>query len=68
MKKYKSMILHIIKIFINMGRNLKKDEDKKIKISITIDKKLNKKIEDDLINKSRLIEKLIKEHYEKKDM
>jgi len=68
MKKYKSMILHIIKIFINMGRNLKKDEDKKIKISITIDKKLNKRIEDDLINKSRLIEKLIKEHYEKKDM
>jgi len=62
------MILHIIKIFINMGRNLKKDEDKKIKISITIDKKLNKRIEDDLINKSRLIEKLIKEHYEKKDM
>lgn len=51
-----------------MGRNLKKDEDKKIKISITIDKKLNKRIEDDLINKSRLIEKLIKEHYEKKDM
>ncbi len=51
-----------------MSKQFKKEEDKKIKISITIDKKLNKRIEDDLINKSRLIEKLVKEHYEKKDL
>lgn len=46
----------------------KKEEDKKVKISITLDYKLNKRIDDDLINKSRLIEKLIREYYGKKDV
>ena len=51
-----------------MSKPFKKEEDKKIKISITLNRKLNKRIEDDLTNKSRLIEKLVKEYYEKKDM
>lgn len=51
-----------------MGKLLKKEEEKKIKISITIDRKLNTRIENELVNKSRLIGKLIKEYYEKKDM
>lgn len=51
-----------------MSKLLKKEEEKKIKISITIDKKLNTRIENELVNKSRLIGKLIKEYYEKKDM
>jgi metal-responsive CopG/Arc/MetJ family transcriptional regulator len=51
-----------------MSRPFKKEEDKKIKISITLDQKLNKRIDTDLTNKSRLIEKLVRDYYEKKDM
>jgi hypothetical protein len=39
------------------------DKDKKIKISITISPKINKKLEDNIINKSKLIEKLLTEYY-----
>jgi hypothetical protein len=44
----------------------KKEKEKKVKISITITPDINKKMENDLINKSRLIEKLLLEYYEKK--
>lgn len=51
-----------------MSKPFKKEGDRKVKISITLDPKLNKRIDEDLINKSRLIEKLIRNYYEKKDM
>jgi hypothetical protein len=46
----------------------KKEEDKKVKITITISPEINKRLEHDLTNKSRLIEKLLKEYYGKKDL
>lgn len=49
-------------------RKLKKNEDKKIKISITLNPTINNRMEKELTNKSRLIEKLLTEHYGKKDM
>ncbi|MEY4572766.1 MAG: hypothetical protein RLZ10_2022 [Bacteroidota bacterium] len=49
-------------------KKLKKTEDKKVKISITLTPDLNKLMEDELTNKSRLIEKLLREHYGKKNL
>jgi hypothetical protein len=46
----------------------KKEEDKKIKFAISLDPKLFKRMEDEIINKSGLIEKLLKEYYGKKDL
>ena len=46
----------------------KNPEDRKVKISVTLSPDLNKKLEDELINKSRLIEKLLREYYGKKDL
>ena len=45
-----------------------KEEEKKVKISITLNPELNARMERELTNKSRLIEKLLTEHYEKKNM
>ena len=49
-------------------KQLKKEEEKKVKISITLNPILNTRMEKELTNKSRLIEKLLTEHYGKKDM
>jgi hypothetical protein len=49
-------------------RPRKKEDDKRIKISITLTPLINKKMEIDLINKSKLIEKLLTEYYDKKDL
>jgi hypothetical protein len=46
----------------------KKKEDKKVKFTISIDPKIYKRIQEDLTNKSALIEKLLKEYYGKKDL
>ena len=46
----------------------KKEEDKKIKFAISLDPKLFKKMDDEIINKSRLIENLIREYYGNKDL
>jgi metal-responsive CopG/Arc/MetJ family transcriptional regulator len=46
----------------------KKEEDKKIKFTISLDPKLFKRMDDEIINKSRLIENLIKEYYGNKDL
>jgi len=46
----------------------KKEDQKKVKISITLNPEINKRLENELINKSRLIEKLIIEYYGQKDM
>jgi hypothetical protein len=45
-----------------------KKEQKKVKISITLNPLLNQLMESELTNKSKLIEKLLKEYYGKKDM
>jgi hypothetical protein len=49
-------------------KELKKLEEKKVKISITLSPDLNKQMEDKLTNKSRLIEKLLRKYYENKDL
>ena len=49
-------------------RSLKKPEEKKVKISITLCPELNKKMDNELINKSRLIEKLLKSYYGNKNL
>ena len=41
----------------------KKEEDKRIKISITLSPKINRHMEKDMINKSKLIEKLLIDAY-----
>jgi len=46
----------------------KKEEDKRVKISITLSPLLNRRMETETINKSKLIEKLLLEYYGKKDM
>jgi len=61
------MILPTYWIFICMKQS-KKEEEKKVKISITLNPNLNARMERELTNKSRLIEKLLTEHYEKKNM
>ena len=45
-----------------MGRNKIKHENQKVKISISISPEINKKLEDLSINKSKLINKLIRKH------
>lgn len=51
-----------------MGRKLKKEEDRKIKFGISLDRKIFNRMVNDKIMKSRLIEKLLKEYYENQDM
>lgn len=45
-----------------------KEDDKRVKISITLNKKLNQKLDMDIINKSKLIEKLLIDYYGGKDL
>ena len=49
-------------------KELKKPEEKKVKISITLSPDLDKRMEDELTNKSRLIEKLSREYYGNKNL
>jgi len=51
-----------------MGRHKKNKEDKKIKVSISINRELYYKIKEDKIMPSRIIEKLIKEYYAIKNL
>ena len=51
-----------------IGRPLKNDFDKKIKYGISIDKYLFDKMKRDGISVSNLIQKLVKEYYEKKEL
>jgi len=50
-------------IFIDMGRPKKDTNEKKIKVSISLDRKLYDKIKSDNLKPSRIIEKLVKEYY-----
>jgi hypothetical protein len=63
----KSSIFSFHRIFINMRQKIKK-ENKRVKISITVSPILNKLMEDSSVNKSKLIEKLLIEHYGNKDL
>lgn len=47
-----------------MGRPIKTQEEKKIKIGISIDRELYKKIKNENLKPSRVIEMLLREHYE----
>ena len=46
-----------------MGRPIKLQEEKKIKIGISISKELYKKIKDENLKPSRVIEQLLREYY-----
>jgi len=46
----------------------KKEEDKKVKFAISLDPKIFKRMDIEIINKSKLIETLLKEYYDKKDL
>lgn len=45
-------------------RPIKKNDEKKVKISISIDRMLNDKMENDMSNKSKLIESLLRKYYD----
>ena len=55
-------------IFIIMGRKKKEEQDKKIKVSISLDRGIYHQIKKDKIMPSRIIEKLLREYYGNKDM
>ena len=51
-----------------MGRNKKEEQDKKVKVSISLDRGIYQLIKDDKIMPSRIIEKLLREYYGNKNM
>ena len=51
------------KIFIIMGRPKKSIEEKKVKVSSSLDKDLYNKIKTDNFKPSRMIEKLVRDYY-----
>jgi len=48
-----------------MGRPIKTQEEKKIKIGISLDRKLYHKIKNENLKPSRIIEELLSKHYGK---
>jgi len=51
-----------------MGRPKKLTEEKKVKVSISLDRKLYYKIKSDNLMPSRIIEKLVEEYYGNKNL
>lgn len=51
-----------------MGRKMKLREDRKVKFGISLDPILFNRMVREKINKSSLLEKLLKQYYENKDM
>lgn len=51
-----------------MGRATKLEEDRKVKFGISLDRNLFDRMVKDKIKKSTLLNKLLKEYYENKDM
>lgn len=51
-----------------MGRPKKTDGEKKVKVSISLDRKLYEYIKQDKYKPSRIIEKLVKDYYGNKNM
>jgi hypothetical protein len=60
-------IFHTIYNKKNM-KTIKKEDEKKIKFTISINPIFFKKMDCEMINKSKLIESLLKEYYGKKDL
>jgi hypothetical protein len=51
-----------------MGRKLKLEEDRKVKFGISLDRDLFDRMVRERVKKSTLLNKLLKEYYEKKDL
>ena len=51
-----------------MGRKTKLEEDKKIKFGISLDRDLFDRMVKEKVKKSTLLNKLLKEYYENKDL
>ena len=51
-----------------MGRKQKTEEEKKVKISVSIDRELYNKIKLSNNKPSRILEKLLREYYDNKNM
>jgi len=51
-----------------MGRKLKLVENRKVKFGISLEHNLFNRMVKEKTNKSRLLEKLLREYYENKDM
>jgi hypothetical protein len=51
-----------------MGRPTKLDEERKVKFGISLDPKLFNRMVKEKTNKSRLLEKLLREYYAKQSM
>ena len=51
-----------------MGRKLKLVEDRKVKFGISLDPRLFNRMVKEKTNKSRLLEKLLRNYYDNKDM
>ena len=60
---YKKTTFTKNKIFIIMGRPKKSIEEKKVKVSISLDRDLYNKIKTDNFKPSRMIEKLVRDYY-----
>jgi len=67
-KIIKVELLQKIVIFIDMGRPKKIEEDKKIKIGISLDRTLYNTMMKNGGKVSRIIENIIREHYGNKDL
>ena len=64
----KILLLPKTEIFIIMGRPKKKETEKKVKVSISLDRKLYEKMKIEELKPSRIIEKLVRDYYGKKDL
>jgi hypothetical protein len=51
-----------------IGRPNKEDKDKKVKYGISIDRYLFDKMKNEGVSVPKFIQKLVKEHYEKKNL
>jgi hypothetical protein len=51
-----------------IGRPSKKNEDKKVKYGISIDRYFFEKMKKEEVSISKFIQKLVKEYYEKKEL
>lgn len=55
-------------VFINMGRKKMKNDDKKIRMSITIDPNIEKMVKENYINLSSLVNKLLTDFFNNEKM
>ena len=60
------VIFFFLVIFIIMGRNKKEKEKQKVRFGISISPEINKTLDSLMINKSKLIESLLKKYLDEK--